>query len=84
MECSSHGQSQKVKAATPLHKAMEYETTQGEMPPVRRRQRRRALIYDSQMVMATTPLHKAMEYETAPAEMPPERATPSTPVSVDL
>ncbi|WJX57124.1 phospholipase D [Trifolium repens] len=28
----SHGQSQMVKAATPLHKAMEYETTTAEMP----------------------------------------------------
>ena len=26
-KCMSHGQSQEVKAATPLHKAMEYETT---------------------------------------------------------
>jgi len=30
----SHGQSQMVKAATPLHKAIKYETTPMEMPPV--------------------------------------------------
>lgn len=29
MKCMSHGQSQMVKAATPLHKAMEYETDTG-------------------------------------------------------
>jgi hypothetical protein len=32
LECMSHGQSQIVKAVTPLHKAMEYETTTAEMP----------------------------------------------------
>ncbi|KAJ1377102.1 hypothetical protein SESBI_49250 [Sesbania bispinosa] len=35
MECLSHGQSQMLKAAMPLHKAMEYETAPAEMPPVR-------------------------------------------------
>lgn len=30
-----HGQSQMVKAATPLHKAMEYETPPEEMPPTK-------------------------------------------------
>jgi len=30
----SHGQSQMVKAGTPLHKAMKYETTSMEIPPV--------------------------------------------------
>ncbi|KAA0042594.1 hypothetical protein E5676_scaffold376G00940 [Cucumis melo var. makuwa] len=63
----SHGQSQEVKAATLLHKAMEYDTNN------RRRFQKGAIDIDynyfvtltpSKVAIAATLLHKATEYET--------------------
>ncbi|OMO64726.1 hypothetical protein COLO4_31912 [Corchorus olitorius] len=58
-----------VIAATPLHQAMEYETTVNGGAPVKEDHQRRHFECTShgrsQEVKAATLLHKAMEYETA-------------------
>ena len=73
MKCSSHGQSQMVKAVMPLHKTMEYETFPVEVSPVKV-QRQWASIYDSYLRNIQTQFVCSLKiYETSSHKSPINR-----------